>query len=162
MRPIEPLPLHHSWSLLSLAEHMAPVLLDATTISHGDGLADRGIGLWHCDLSDDSLRWSAGVHDLFGLPRDALVTRERAVAIYDPASREPMERLRAYAIRYRRGFTLDIDLMPPGRARCAVRLVAAPVLGPRGDVIALRGVKQRLAPDTSGVRRSEPSTFVSL
>ncbi len=161
MRPIEPLPLHHSWPLLALAEHMAPAVLDATVAGDADGLADRGIGLWHCDLADDALRWSAGVHDIFGLPRGIIVSRERALAIYDPASREPMERLRAYAIRHRRGFTLDIDLIPPGRPRCAVRLVAAPVLGPCGEVIALRGVKQRLAADV-GQSRPHPQIFVSL
>lgn len=161
MRPTEPLPLYHSWPLIALAEHMMPAMLDATIAAHDAGLADRGIGLWHCDLSDNALRWSAGIYDLFGLPRGDIVSRQQAVALYDPASREPMERLRDYAIRFRRGFTLDIDLHPAGGAPCAVRLIATPVLGVRDEVIALRGVKQKLPPGC-GASRQEPKIFVTL
>lgn len=48
--------------------------------------------------------------DLFGLPRDAAVTRADAVAFYCDESREAMELLRAYAIKHRRGFTMDARL----------------------------------------------------
>ncbi|WP_231923222.1 hypothetical protein [Sphingobium cloacae] len=58
-------------------------------------LAARGMGLWHCDLATEKLRWTAGVFDIFGLDRRSEVTRAHAVSLYAPDSREAMARLRA-------------------------------------------------------------------
>jgi hypothetical protein len=163
VRPIEPLPLHHSWPLYALRDHLAPVLLDDTIARDDQALAERGLGLWHCDLADDSLRWTAGVFDMFGLERDAPVTRAVAAALYAPDSRDPMERLRSYAIRHKRGFTLDVDIdQADGMGRCAMRLIAAPLLDPEGDVVALHGVKQMLLPGAGASHRLDPGTFVML
>ncbi|MCI4590631.1 diguanylate cyclase [Sphingobium sp. BYY-5] len=163
MRPIEPLPLHHSWPLADLREHLSPVLLDPAIARNEAALAERGLGLWHCDLADNRLRWTAGVYDLFGLERASIVPRPLAVSLYAPDSRDPMERLRAYAIRHKRGFTLDVDIHRAGGAGpCAMRLVAAPVLDGRGHVVALRGVKQLLPQGTPPSRRLEPTIFVTL
>ncbi|MGC4251955.1 MAG: diguanylate cyclase [Sphingobium sp.] len=140
MRPIEPLPLHHSWPLHDLREHLAPLTPDRDDPM----LAERGMGLWHCDLATEKLSWTAGIFDIFGLERRSEVTRAHAVSLYAPDSREAMERLRAYAIRYRRGFTLDVDIDRADGTRCAVRLIAAPLIV--DDVVTgLHGVKQRLA-----------------
>ena len=49
---------------------------------------------WQCDLRDDSLSWSDGVYDLFGLERGAPVKREDIVAMYSAESREELRRLR--------------------------------------------------------------------
>jgi hypothetical protein len=98
-------------------------------------------GLWECDLSDESLIWSGGVYDVFGLQRGREVTREQAVAHYREDSRTKLERLRAYAISQRRGFTLDaeIDAASVGERRW-MRLIAAPVC--EGDrVVRLHGLK---------------------
>jgi len=108
---------------------------------HADRLAEHGIGLWECDLRDDALTWTAGVFDLFGLPRGAPVARSEAVALYEEHSRAAMERLRAYAIKHRRGFTIDTQIVPASGPRRWMRLIAAPVcIGPR--VVRLRGIKQ--------------------
>jgi len=163
VRPIEPLPLHHSWPLYDLREHLAPVMLDSALARSDVALAERGLGLWHCDLADNTLKWTAGVYDLFGLERDSAVTRDQTVSLYAPDSREAMERLRAYAIRHKRGFTLDVDIhQADGMGQCAMRLIAAPLLNAEQDVIGLHGVKQLLPPGAASSRRLDPTIFVML
>ena len=123
-----------------------------------EALAERGLGLWHCDLSDNSLSWTDGVYDIFGIDRDMDVPRLLAVSLYDPDSREAMEQLRAYAIRHRRGFTLDVDIRPLSGGHCAMRLIAAPILQGR-RVIALHGVKQFLPRGSAPSRGLDPTLF---
>lgn len=161
MRPTEPLPLYHSWPLYDLHVHLAPVMVDHRVSRSDDALAERGIGLWHCDLQDERLNWTGGVYDLFGLERGMSVPRPLAVSLYDPDSREAMERLRAYAIRYRRGFTLDVDIRPLEGQTRTMRLVAAPIL--RDDqVVALHGVKQLLHPKSAFAERCDPTLLPPL
>lgn len=163
MRPIEPLPLNHSWPLYDLRTHLSPVLLDPDIARNDVALAERGLGLWHCDLHDNRLSWTAGVYDIFGLERDLDVGRPLTVSLYAPESREPMERLRAYAIKHKRGFTLDVDIdQADGGGRCAMRLIAAPILGADGEVIALHGVKQLLPHGALSSPRLDPTIFVML
>ncbi len=158
MRPTEPLALHHSWPLYDLHQHLASVSLDDRTARDDQALAERGIGLWHCDLSDDSLSWTSGVYDLFGIERGALLSRPLAVSLYQPESREVMEQLRAYAIRYRRGFTLDVDIRPLGGKKFTMRLIAAPILeGMR--TVGLHGVKQFLPRGSRGSCGLDPTIF---
>ena len=126
MRPTEPLPLHHSWPLYDLREHLAPVVLDQDIAGNEAALADRGLGLWHCNLADNSISWTQGVYDIFGLEPGSIVPRPLSVSLYAHDSREAMERLRAYAIRHQRGFTLDVDIRRPDGSDCAMRLIAAP------------------------------------
>lgn len=158
MRPTEPLPLHHSWPLHDMHVHLAPADLDNCTARNEEALGQRGIGLWHCELADDRLSWTSGVYDLFGIERGVEVPRPLAVSLYAPHSREAMEQLRAYAIRYRRGFTLDIDIRPLDGGACTMRLVTAPVI--EGDrVVAIRGVKQLLPSGFSGKGATDPVIF---
>jgi PAS domain-containing protein len=151
MRPTEPLPLYHSWPVFERHRHFdlghvfacppPDSSLFATQPDDRQELARRGVGLWECDLSDNSLTWSAEVHDIFGLPRDARVRREEAVALYAEDSRAVMERLRAYAIAHRRGFTLDVEICPASTGPRWMRLIAAPICD--GDrVVRLHGLKQ--------------------
>lgn len=163
MRPTEPLPLNHSWPLCDLRTHLAPVLLDSDIARNDAALAERGLGLWRCDLVDNRLEWTAGVYDIFGLERDLNVSRPLAVSLYAPDSREPMERLRDYAIRRRRGFTIDVDIdQADGQGRCAMRLIAAPVLDDAQQVVGLHGVKQLLPQGAPASRRLDPTIFVML
>lgn len=150
MRPTEPLPLYHSWSLLDRSRQFdlgafldrpfeMPAKPDAFA-QCGRALAAHGIGLWHCDLADESLTWSDGVYDLFGLPRGVRVRREGTVAYYLDRSRAAMETLRSYALKHRRGFTLDAEIMPVGRSNRTIRLVAAPICE-NGRPVELYGLK---------------------
>jgi PAS domain S-box-containing protein len=90
---------------------------------------------------DNNLTWSAEVYDLFGLPRDALLSRQEIVGLYAEDSRAAMERLRAYAIKHRRGFTLDAEIRTTGGHRRWMRLTAAPMCT-GGRVVRLYGLKQ--------------------
>lgn len=147
MTPTAPLPLTHSWPLFERGQHFDlgcltghgnALLIDPTF--DGQVLAEHGIGVWQCDLADNSLTWSAGVYDLFGLPRDARLFRPEMVALYCERSRAAMERLRAYAIRHRRGFTLDAEILPARGGHRWMRLIAAPIC--EGDrVVRLHGLK---------------------
>lgn len=144
--PTDPLPLHHSWPLFEQHRHfdLGHVLncaaTDAIQPARIGDLQLQHAGCWECDLSDNSLIWSGGVYDIFGLPRGAPVTRDQAATMYSEESRAAMERLRAHAIRHRRGFTLDAEILPAIGARRWMRLIAAPVCD-RDRVIRLHGVK---------------------
>lgn len=153
MKPTEPLPLNHSWPLSERERHfdLGHLLDFAMPASAGfttpwpdaHALAQRGIGLWECDLADNSLTWSAEVYDIFGLHRDARLCRDEVVALYCDESRVIMERLRAYAIKHRRGFTLDAEIKPALGRRRWMRLIAAPICD-GNRVVRLHGLKQIL------------------
>lgn len=141
-----PIPLHHSWPLLEQSRHfeLGLVLSSAVTdmIAPGEigALGTYHVGCWECELSNNTLCWSGGVHDIFGLPRGAQVTRREALSLYSEHSRAAMERLRAHAIRHGRGFTIDIELLPLVGGNRWVRLIAAPVCE-GGKIVRLHGLK---------------------
>jgi PAS domain-containing protein len=145
-KPLGPLPLHHSWPLTEQPKHfeLGAVLnsaaIDAAAPYTVGEIGAHHAGCWECDLSDNSLIWSGGVHDLFGLPRDLTATRDVAVRMYSEHSRVKMEALRAHAIRHKRGFTLDIEIRPANGGERWVRLITAPVLNDN-KVVKLHGLK---------------------
>lgn len=146
MTPTEPLPLHHSWPLfeaprkLDLGSILNCAITDALEPSEIGELGAYHAGLWECDLADNSLVWSGGVYDIFGIPRGIQVTRDEAVTLYCEHSRAAMERLRAHAIKHRRGFTIDVQIRVVGGVERWMRLIAAPVC--EGDrVTRLQGLK---------------------
>jgi PAS domain-containing protein len=149
LKPTEPLALYHSWFLDERARRFElgrvvdfPQTEFMTVAGEGE-LARYGVGRWQCDLAEDALTWSDGVYDIFGLPRGACLTREESVGLYCEGSRAAMERLRAYAIRHKRGFTLDAEIKSgQGKPRW-MRLIAAPVLSD-GHVVRLHGLKRIL------------------
>ncbi|WP_227340000.1 hypothetical protein [Sphingopyxis sp. P8] len=146
----DPLPLRHSWPLFERERYFAlgqiegGARLDTVAdivdaIAAGQPLHPR-IGQWECRLSDNRLSWSGEVYDIFGIARGAEVARGDAVALYAENSRAAMERLRAHAIRHRRGFTIDVEIRPDRAEPRWMRLIAAPVCS--GDaVVGLRGLK---------------------
>ena len=149
LKPTIPLPLHHSWPLFECGRRfdlgvlLNPDMLDPRWVGSTDSdiLAAEGIGSWACDLSDNSLAWTGPIFDLFGLPRDTRISRGEIVALYCEESRAAMERLRAYAIKHRRGFTVDMEIRTVGGRHRWMRLLAAPVC--EGDrVVRLHGLKQ--------------------
>jgi PAS domain S-box-containing protein len=148
MTLLTPLPLTHSWPLFESRQRLdLGCAFDWNGVDPIDPAPYRqilsavGVGLWDCDLTDNRLTWSTGVYDLFGLPRDAVVDRRDSVALYAEPSRAAMERLRAYAIKHRRGFTLDAEIRPATGAARWMRLVATPVCIDR-KVVRLRGLKR--------------------
>ena len=137
---------HATWPLLEKDRHfdlghllscavtdaIAPLAVGELGLSHA--------GCWECDLTDQSLFWSGGVYDIFGLPRGAVVRREDAVAFYAEHSRAAMERLRSYAIRHGRGFTIDAEIRPAVGERRWMRLIGLPVCE-GGRPVRLHGLK---------------------
>lgn len=151
MKQTHPLPVHHSWALYERERHFElgqihgydtldslPGMVDVV----GDGgFARPRIGHWECDLDDGNrLIWSSEVYDIFGIPRGATLVRDETAALYCEGSRVAMEKLRAYAIKHRRGFTLDVEIQPAQAPRRWMRLIAAP-LCVDDRVVKLQGLK---------------------
>ncbi|MBA3940534.1 MAG: hypothetical protein C0520_04925 [Sphingopyxis sp.] len=146
MKQLYPLPIHHSWPLYERERHFAlgQLLdyhsLDADVVIGAGPPGVQKLGEWSCDLADNRLSWSSEVYSIFGIPDGATVSRDEAVALYGEGSRAAMEKLRAYAIRHRRGFTLDAEIRPAQGEPRWMRLIAAPVCV--GDtVVKLQGLK---------------------
>jgi hypothetical protein len=141
-----PLQLHHSWPLFEQSRHfelglvLSSAVTDAIEPSEIGALGIHHVGCWECDLSDNALTWSGGVNDIFGLPRGARVSRDEALSLYSEQSRAAMERLRAYGIRHKRGFTIDIELRPVIGGSQWARLIAAPICED-DRVVRLHGLK---------------------
>jgi PAS domain-containing protein len=144
----EPLELYQSWPLDTQAEQfrlgrildIKDCVLPPAQSPDNNVLAIHGVGRWSCDLVDERLEWTDAVFDIFGLPRGSAVARAEAVSLYCEQSRAAMERLRAYAIRHRRGFTLDARIVPAQGKPRWMRLIAAPVCEGR-EVVRLEGLK---------------------
>ena len=98
-------------------------------------------GLFECKLDDGSLIWSGGAYDLFGLERGTSITRGQAVRHYLEDSQAALERLRAHAIRFEQGFTLDAEIRAAavGEVR-RIRVIAVPLFE-NGTAVSLHGVK---------------------
>lgn len=141
-----PIDLKHTWPLWEQPRHfeLGHVLSSAVTdfidpIEVG-GLGLHHAGCWECDLSDDSLVWSGGVYDIFGLPRGVQIGREEAVTFYCEGSRTKMERLRSYSIRHKRGFTVDVEIQAAVGETRWIRLIASPHCE-ENHVVRLHGLK---------------------
>ena len=133
--PLTQKDLYFDWgSLLSCAatDAVVPKNVGQLGVSHA--------GCWECDLTDESIFWSGGVYDIFGLPRGASVTRSEAVAFYAEHSRVAMERLRSDAIRHGRGFTIDAEIRPASGGERRMRLIGMPVCE-EGRPVRLHGLK---------------------
>ena len=149
MKPTHPLPVHHSWPLyerdrfFELGQIHGVDTLDPVPdmVDVIAPMRPARLGQWACDLTDNNrLSWSDAVYDLFDIPRGAAVARAESVALYAEGSRAAMEKLRAYAIKHRRGFTLDVEILPAQAPRRWIRLIAAPVCVD-DRVVKLQGLK---------------------
>jgi PAS domain-containing protein len=142
----EPLALSSTWPLwertrqFELGHVLSSVVTDTIKPGQVGELSPHHAGCWECDLSNDSLVWSGGVYDIFGLPRSTSIRRDEAVAFYCEESRAKMESLRTYSIKHRRGFTLDVEIRTQFGEHRWMRLIAAPVCL-EGRVAALHGLK---------------------
>jgi PAS domain-containing protein len=138
--------LDHTWPLFEKPRHfelghvLNSAVVDIIEPGVHGALNLHHAGCWECELSDNSLTWSGGVYDIFGLPRDASITRDECVTLYKEDSRVKMERLRAYSIKHRRGFTVDVEIEAVVGERRWMRLIGAPVCI-AGRVARLHGLK---------------------
>jgi hypothetical protein len=140
------MPLNHSWPLWEQPRHfelghvLSSAVTDLIPPAEVGRLGVHHAGCWECVLADNSLIWSGGVYDIFGLSRNVRVSRDDAVALYYEESRAKMERLRSYSIKHKRGFTLDVEIRSAVGEDRWVRLIAAPILL-EGRAVRLSGVK---------------------
>ena len=104
------------------------------------------MGLWECDLRTEALRWSGGVYDLFGLPRDRPPDRRSTLNQYVPTSRSRLTSVRAQAITDGTGFTLDSEIVTPAGQHRWIRLTAT-VDRQDGVPVRLFGMKQDVTDD---------------
>lgn len=91
---------------------------------------------WQCDLRDDSLTWSDGVYDLFGLPRGTPLERDAIVAMYLPESQAELARLRGAAVAACGSFTFEAQIRRPDGEVRWMRITA--------DVVTENGVARYL------------------
>lgn len=99
---------------------------------------------FQCDLSDDSLTWSPGVFDLFGIPNGTRIDRREIVLMYEEESRELLERLRSAAIRDCGSFTFEAQIRRVDGALRWMR-VTADVMSRAGRATHLYGAKQDIS-----------------
>ena len=126
-------PAGSTWPLWDQAYHFElghiinSAIVDAISPPRVGELGSHHAGLWECNLADETLTWSGGVYDLFGLERQSSISREQALAHYTEESRARLERIRTDAIRQRCGFTLDVEIRAAavGKVR-KIRLIGAP------------------------------------
>lgn len=104
---------------------------------------------WECDLTNDALRWSPGVFDLFGIPRGVQVDRREVVEMYVGESRTSLDRLRADAIANRGSFTFDAQIRRPDGVLRWIR-VTADVQCENGRAVLLYGTKQDVTAEIDG------------
>jgi hypothetical protein len=77
-------PLLESWPLSEQSRHFDLGLVLNSAVTDIIGPAQVGAlgihhsGCWECNLADNSLTWSGGIYDIFGLPRGSPVSGEDA------------------------------------------------------------------------------------
>ena len=99
------------------------------------------IGVWECNLDDESLIWTDVVYDIFDLPRGAPRDRRQTLECYPPESRKVLETLRNKAIEERGGFNLDTEIVTMTGRRRWIRITAT-VESENGRPIRIFGMKQ--------------------
>ena len=103
--------------------------------------ANARIGVWQCDLADESLIWTDTVYDLFEIPRGIRLVRGGTVDHYTEPSRLHMSLLRRRAIVSGSDFTLDAEITTARGNRRWMRLTGS-VERRCGRPVRLFGMKQ--------------------
>jgi diguanylate cyclase (GGDEF)-like protein/PAS domain S-box-containing protein len=82
------------------------------------------LGLWECDLTSETLQWSGGTYDMFGIARDTPLKRKQTLACYPAESLTMLETVRTRAIAERNGFNLDARIVTPDGNTRWIRITA--------------------------------------
>jgi diguanylate cyclase (GGDEF)-like protein len=138
-------------------ELLAVVALQERELAHSRKIFARSseaaqIGVWECELADNSLRWTDVVYDIFDLPRGSMPTRETTLALYTPQSRAEMERRRSQAIADRTGFSFDAEIVTARGVQKFMRITAQ-VECENGVAVRIFGMKQDITAEKRAVDR---------
>lgn len=99
------------------------------------------IGVWECNLPDETLAWTDMVYDLFDLPPGHPLSRDEIVKLYSEKSRQELTALRDRAIREHSGFTLDAEIVT-GKGNHRWIRITATVECEDGVPVRIFGMKQ--------------------
>ncbi len=99
------------------------------------------IGIWECDLSDESLTWTAGVYDIFEIPRGASIDRDSTLQRYTAESRAAMAAARARAIEDCSDFSVEVEIITAQGRRRWMRITGT-VEARDGKAVRIFGMKQ--------------------
>ena len=99
------------------------------------------IGVWQCNLADESLVWTDVVYDLFDLPRGSVPDRKQTLACYPEDSARELHRRRSKAIAECSGFDLDAEIITVKGNRRWIRITAS-VECEDGIAVRIFGMKQ--------------------
>ncbi len=118
----------------------------AAALDHRQRIFDQSslaarIGVWECNLPDETLRWTDVVYDIFDLPRGSSLDRDEIVKFYSEESARELHRRRTRAIEERSGFSMDAEIVTAQGNRRWVR-VTATVECEGGVPVRIFGMKQ--------------------
>lgn len=111
------------------------------------------IGIWECGLPSETLRWTDGVYDLFGIPRASNLDRNRILDLYAPHSLDALNAMRAQAIAERGGFSLDAEIVTP-TGHCRWVRITATVEAEAGVPRRIFGLKQDITEEKALAERT--------
>ena len=112
-----------------LAEQAALISAQAASLAHSQKIFDRSsaaarIGVWQCNLADQSLHWTDVVYDIFDLPRGSAIDRRHTLQCYTADSVAELHARRSKAIAERTGFSLDAEIVTVKGNRRWIRITA--------------------------------------
>lgn len=124
-------------------------LTAATQPLYDRAVAAAAVGAWECNLANESLSWTDGVYDLFGLHRGSAIYRSATLDLYEERSRREMNQLRSKAISTGQGFALDCRIKSANGDKRWMRLIVGVgyehgrpirIFGSKQDVTAEKGL----------------------
>jgi diguanylate cyclase (GGDEF)-like protein len=146
--------------LTELVETQARVIGDYEAgLARSRDIFDRAsaaarLGIWECDLTTETLHWSAGTYDMFDITRGAPLVRKQTLACYPEHSLKILEAIRSRAIARRESFNLDADIFTSQGHRRWIRITAM-VDCAGGRPRNLFGIKQDITDEKARWERAQ-------
>lgn len=144
---------HQDWDNTGTAEPAAGHIDRPDTSRLLRSLDRAGIGVFECDLRTESLIWTRSLYDIFGVPLKGNVHRSEIIRLYDPESRDALERVRSRAIERSGSFALDARITQPGGEDRWIQITAqvecvagrpTRLTGTKQDITRQRAEQERL------------------
>lgn len=129
-----------------LEAQAAQIREQAALLAHSQKIFDRSsaaarIGVWECNLSDESLQWTDVVYDIFDLPRGSALDRQKILKCYPESSASELHARRSKAIAEHSSFSLDAEIVTAKGSRRWIRITAT-VESENGVAVRIFGMKQ--------------------